>query len=82
VRFLQKQRILALDGDYKLTAMKIRVKTGHLVTKTSPIAVYFCKCSSILILERECPMPKPWVFYYCELILPAKIGAYSVFILL
>jgi len=63
-----------------LTNMIVRVKMGHLVTKTSEIPVYFCKCSSNTVLERECPMPKSWVFYYCELIVPAKIVVYSTFI--
>jgi hypothetical protein len=69
------------DSDHKLDNNEREIEIGYLITKTSPIAVYFCKSSSILVLERKCPMPKPWVLYYCKLSFPAKRTA-SIFILL
>ena len=61
--------------------MKNKMEVDYLITKTSPIAVYFCKCPSMLVLKRKCPMPKPWILYYCELLVPAK-RTVSIFILL
>lgn len=74
----QIPEISAKNHSHKLD----KVKIGHLITKTSPIAVYLRECSSIGILEREGPMPKSRIFYYCELNLPAKSAASSTFILL
>lgn len=41
-----------------------------LITKTSPIAVYFCKRSAMFILQREGPIPKPWILHCSKLLVP------------